>query len=741
MLKFDYNFHLIERQEEEPVKIRIDFTNLEGYWDEITNGTVSSNSKKRDLDHHVSFSEWKSRIDDAKKRTNDLKKRHTTTGVAELAVRDKDREKRWFGKFLEWLEKITTLESKEVGVLPMAFGRFFNLFSGRIFCRSDTGVTFTAGLDITTDLQLNMDTRYSYYFSGTVVPPRINDMYAFARTQPKVMAGITLAGDAQLAYATEPKRLINTLTYPGLAIKGIAAVGPSLDIWGQLSGAVTVSGHMRVGVTYTFKPIEMYLPNTDETHNRAEEDLEENQVDQEGLEPTFEANVQARVDFNVTVSPEFNMGIQVGGRIGPFDGLLVDAHVSAFANTTLNFNARASASTVNRNYNWEYDYEIAFWYRIGLAAIAQIRLYGEWRSRTYYPVDWQKIKLFGPDEPIRSDVLSPQNVTKRDMDARSNWLTSTSPLPHAVFDAPAPLESLPKTGMVDHIRVFDSHTDSLITHGNVSIRQEDGEHQDDSKSDLEFRIGNNKFTCNSAPAICGGSGIDQTGGLNRRGITALGPRLGPLSGRSLEPRVKDDDCAVLPKLYYNCKTAFADWSFTVPASQGGTDQTLEMDGICKTLEKHMYGFNHVTGHRGTFDASRALCRGTSCTLTYDGNNSNRNRRRSQSCEDRATGLSPCAPFNDDYEQYLWGPGSTGNRPNGGFVSCDEFPFASSEEGGNAYDDPAGTITNSLFGVKTICAPTWQQNLQANCNGKLPITATIIGSVFFHVSCPHSKQRS
>lgn len=228
-------------------------------------------------------------------------------------------EKRWRGKFVDWLKKLTTLESKQVGVLPMTFGKFFNLFSGRIFCRSDTGITFTAGLDITADMQLVMDTRYSYYFSGTIVPPKINDMYAFARTQPKALAGITLAGDAQLAYATQPKRLINTLTYPGLAIKGIAAVGPSLDIWGQLSGAVTVSGQMRVGVTYTFKPIEMYLPNNNETHDRAEADLEDNQVDQEGLSPTFEASVQARVDFNVTVSPELNMGIQVGGRIGPFD--------------------------------------------------------------------------------------------------------------------------------------------------------------------------------------------------------------------------------------------------------------------------------------------------------------------------------------------------------------------------------------------------------------------------------------
>lgn len=299
--------------------MRIDFTNLDGYWDEITNGTVNGTvNRRRSTDDHVSFDQWKSRIDRAKRNTGEWGRAEQTTTMP-LTVRHDELHRRWFGAFVDWLNKVTTIEKGDQGVLPMTFAKFFNLFSGRLVCRSDSGLTFTAGMDVTADLQLQMNTRYSYYFSGTVVPPRVNDMYAFARTQPKVIAGVTLAGDASLTYETQPKKLINTLTYPGLAIKGIAAVGPSLDIWGQLDGRVTVSGEMRAGVTYTLKPIEMYMPNTDDTHNRAEEDLEDNQVDEEGVAPVFEANVQAEVDFNIRVSPEVNMGIQVGGQIGPFD--------------------------------------------------------------------------------------------------------------------------------------------------------------------------------------------------------------------------------------------------------------------------------------------------------------------------------------------------------------------------------------------------------------------------------------
>lgn len=638
----------------------------------------------------------------------------------------------------------------------MTFAKFFNLFSGRIFCRSDTGITFTAGLDITADMQLVMDTRYSYYFSGTIVPPKINDMYAFARTQPKALAGITLAGDAQLAYATQPKRLINTLTYPGLAIKGIAAVGPSLDIWGQLSGAVTVSGQMRVGVTYTFKPIEMYLPNNNETHDRAEADLEDNQVDQEGLSPTFEASVQARVDFNVTVSPELNMGIQVGGRIGPFDvsgsplitgslftqssltvfqGLLVDAHVSAFANTTLNFNARASAQTVNNNYNWEYNYEIALWYRIGIAAIAQIKFYGEWRSRTYYPVDWQKIKLFGPDEPIRSGVTSPQNVTKRGEDHISSWLSSTSPLSGTIFDAPPEWEP---TNMYEHVGAIerslglsaDSNDTSLSDP--LLIRQENNKAQNDSKTNMEFRIGNNKFTCNAAPAICGGSNIDQTGNLKRwmpphiGSLVAISPWRNPLSSlgthggghgsSSLSRRASAvDDCAVLPRLYYNCVSAFMDFSFGVPTSEGGTGETVEMPGICRTLEAMMRHYIQVNNQRGSYSASQPMCHVNSCRLTFDHDERAQNRRRNQACKVKRR--SRCTDPNKALERKLWGPGGEGKGPNQGLVSCDEFPFASSEEGGNTYDDPEDADIVSLYGTNTECVPTWQQTLQGNCNGE------------------------
>lgn len=45
------------------------------------------------------------------------------------------------------------------------------------------------------------------------------------------------------------------------------------------------------------------------------------------------------------------------------------------------------------------------------------------------------------------------------------------------------------------------------------------------------------------------------------------------------------------------------------------------------------------------------------------------------------------------------------------VSCDEFPIASTEEGGSYF----GRLPNNPTAIATTCVPDWQQNLQGNCH--------------------------
>jgi hypothetical protein len=280
---------------------------------------------------------------------------------------------------------MTTVTKTDGGALTRGLMRSLVLYSGRLQCSNDA-VAFTTGMDITADFHMAMNARYSYYFSGTVVPPAVTDMFAYVGVHPTVYAGVGISGNAELYYPSERKKIIDTLTYPGLAIKGIAAVRPTMYLWGQTSGRVTVSGDPRVGLTYKFKPVELYFPNNDDVSNNLDvRDMEETLVDNRRLEPSMSGNVRADIDIDIHATPEINLGIKIGGGIGPLKGTLADAHVSAFANTTLNFHAEASAATGNGGNSWSYAYSVSFLYRFGFGCVAEIYKYGKWTRGIWYP--------------------------------------------------------------------------------------------------------------------------------------------------------------------------------------------------------------------------------------------------------------------------------------------------------------------------------------------------------------------
>jgi hypothetical protein len=126
-LRFDYNFHMIKR-DDGPINMRIDYTNLLPYWDEVTNSNPAA--KKRSLHEKLSRDEWKSLIQDAKKRsTSTSQSVRVGSGNTDMMERsDTGVEKRWFGKFLGWLKKMNTVEAGNDGFLDMAFQKSFLLY-------------------------------------------------------------------------------------------------------------------------------------------------------------------------------------------------------------------------------------------------------------------------------------------------------------------------------------------------------------------------------------------------------------------------------------------------------------------------------------------------------------------------------------------------------------------------------------------------------------------------------------
>jgi hypothetical protein len=228
-LVFDYSFHLIKRTE--PVNMRVDYTNLLDYWGDITDTPARKRSVE---DEHISYRDWRSKVSSAKESHRSLRKRQRDILISsQYMERDVSQEsglgKRWFGVFVDWLKKLTTVETSNIGYLNMALSKSILLYRAMVGCARTN-----AQMSIYLDSKIAMDATYAYYFSGTIVPPAITGTYAYFGVDPSIYLGLTVTGSARLQYTSQRQPLISTLSYPGLAIKGIASIGPTLDIFGQV---------------------------------------------------------------------------------------------------------------------------------------------------------------------------------------------------------------------------------------------------------------------------------------------------------------------------------------------------------------------------------------------------------------------------------------------------------------------------------------------------------------------------
>ncbi|KAL4745601.1 hypothetical protein BDW72DRAFT_198485 [Aspergillus terricola var. indicus] len=182
-----------------------------------------------------------------------------------------------------------------------------------------------------------------------------NGTYAYFGMQPNVYMGVTVEGTARMDYKSERKRLVPTLSYPGLAIKGIVAVGPTFDIYGQIHGVVQLNGTMSAGAKYTFEKSEVYWPQGDDSadHSEIKDLVKDPEPVKSSIEPSFHVNVRASADLDINATPEANIGIMMVG----------------FVNTTLRFHADATADASTdpseASAGYTYNYGIYLLYNLG----------------------------------------------------------------------------------------------------------------------------------------------------------------------------------------------------------------------------------------------------------------------------------------------------------------------------------------------------------------------------------------
>jgi chitinase len=109
-VKIDYNFQDIKlKRDDDAVQIRVDYTNLLGYWDEMT-GSPARRRKRGVNEEPYSQDEWRAKVRRAASQDKKLRKREEPVKVrTPFDVSGSHLQKRWFGAFGDWLRKLVSL--------------------------------------------------------------------------------------------------------------------------------------------------------------------------------------------------------------------------------------------------------------------------------------------------------------------------------------------------------------------------------------------------------------------------------------------------------------------------------------------------------------------------------------------------------------------------------------------------------------------------------------------------------
>ncbi|CAL8580054.1 hypothetical protein XPA_005788 [Xanthoria parietina] len=641
-MKFGYDFHLIKR--DDVVNMRVDFTNLLGFWDDVTDEPASKRKRDAYADH-LSQPEWRSKIGKAKRRHAELRKRkivgsHGTT-TTDMGDESRLLKKRWFGKFFDWLGRLNTVENKEVGYLSVAIKKTLLLFSASQGC---PGQTFSANMKLYLDADVEMEATYAYYFSGTIVPPAVTGTYAFFSLEASAYLGLRMEGNARFQAGTGRKKLLDTISYPGLAIKGIAAVGPTLDLYGEIRGIVTLKGEMKASAKLNFGKAEVYWPQDDAASDKYQTLLGVNSdpsaQSKDLIAPTFDAKVKIDAAIDILVTPEANLGLRIGGKISG-GSPLVDAQIVGYVNNTLRFHASAKGTVgTNQGTTATYSYGVYLLYNIGYGAYATIKFFPNWALKPR--------NAFNPSKQftIYENSGSFLGNTKRTIDA--------------------PLQ-LPRRGLAEDWSGTELSAPNLVhsTHGHSHRR-----HVGHYKRHHPVHRGEVDLSLNSSSAMSMQSLLGKRAD-NNAPSSSQAVNIAPLQcPPGATGQVRNPDYRLNCVLFQT-------------AQLNGNGQTAPVTSICPGVQ----GF-----YRGRGLANSDL------TLTWDKDVARANKRRDAACGRQYCGVQ------QSRLRTLIGDKTIS-------ISCDEFPFASAEEGGSY----VSTLQNQPGTPSLTCVPAWQNTLQGNCN--------------------------
>ncbi|EQB43584.1 hypothetical protein CGLO_17751 [Colletotrichum gloeosporioides Cg-14] len=237
-----------------------------------------------------------------------------------------------------------------------------------------------------------------------------------------------MVSNAELRYSSDRKKIADTLEYSGPAVKGIAAFGPTLAIYGQriteqINGYVNILGEAKAGARVTFDRSRLFWPQDSSDVEKYDEilnlGLTEEPKKPNGLyvTPTIEAGVQVKTQIDVILQSEFIVPSTISPCIGGFD----------------------------------YIYGSYFYYQLGFKAEATLLTRRVGRSKIDWPIDLTQGSI-----PSKSFVSINLQGNRERMVRLINQPNSEDDMGQSYAN-----DTLAETTLLDPMYLFKPHDDSM----------------------------------------------------------------------------------------------------------------------------------------------------------------------------------------------------------------------------------------------------------------------------------------
>ncbi|KAF8252102.1 glycosyl hydrolases family 18 protein-like protein [Wilcoxina mikolae CBS 423.85] len=342
-LTFDYEWKRVPRDLGD-TQLRVDFSNEEGYWDNIVEKAAKAKRKRSLADAGGNHKRW---LEDEWRDDSHFG-----------GLNKDDLHKRWFGSdVIEWLKGLISSN-----INPQFTHDIDQSFTA-ILLQEKWGPCNVGGVDImaTLDARATAKVQVATSFGLTLIttlrlPLDLSQSYLYFKNKGEVSAIFTLDAEGKAIFKTGDFEIAGLQNFPGatFSIPKLLTVGPNFKLFAAAEAEVTLSGHIESRVDIASWAVQQTYPDQGSDWDPKALSPPKRDITLNGLkQPTFDFSVKASGQITAHLKPTFIFGIE-------FDKMwhLGAAKVEIEADGWMRMYASAEFSTNSDNCPFTYGIDV-----------------------------------------------------------------------------------------------------------------------------------------------------------------------------------------------------------------------------------------------------------------------------------------------------------------------------------------------------------------------------------------------